>query len=218
MAIIVVGHTKGGVGKSTYATHIAAHLSGQGRSVLLVDADDRQSSQKWIQRRIDAGHFAPITAASLEGNIASRVKLLAEKFDDVVVDCGGTKSEQLLSVLSVAHTLLTPFRPTDIDVDALSYMNDLVHEKRLSNPDLKAFLLTNEAPMNLSVASLAKLLEDVGEMAKDVMPEYQLVSAAVKTRAIYQTAYGEGATADEYVKTNAAVANELAVVFREVLE
>ena len=44
MAVIVVGSQKGGVGKTTIATNLAAWLVKQGSDVLLVDADDQGST------------------------------------------------------------------------------------------------------------------------------------------------------------------------------
>jgi len=216
--IIVVGSPKGGVGKSTQSIHIAAHLANTGKPTILVDADDRQSSQKWVQRRHDAGAFAPIVAASLHGNIAEKVKLLAQNFAYVVVDCGGTKSPELLSVLGVADILLTPFRPTDVDIDVFQYMNGLVKEKRMSNPKLRPFLLTNEAPSNASNAALERLMADVRILAKSSMDEYKLIDVAIKTRAIYQTCYGEGATVHDYAKQNKLAVDEMNQVFKEILQ
>lgn len=39
MKTIVIGNHKGGVGKTTIASHVAWHLAGQGRRVLVVDTD-----------------------------------------------------------------------------------------------------------------------------------------------------------------------------------
>src|SRR5947209_334740 len=46
--IIVVANSKGGVGKSTLAVHLAAWLSEQGHRVILADCDTQHSSSVWI--------------------------------------------------------------------------------------------------------------------------------------------------------------------------
>jgi chromosome partitioning protein len=51
MAIFAVINRKGGVGKSTVATHIASYLAGQGASVMLGDVDRQQSSRLWLNLR-----------------------------------------------------------------------------------------------------------------------------------------------------------------------
>src|SRR6516225_11649360 len=46
--IIVVANSKGGVGKSTLAVHLAAWLHEQGHSVTLADCDTQHSSSEWV--------------------------------------------------------------------------------------------------------------------------------------------------------------------------
>ena len=53
--LIVVANTKGGVGKSTLAVHLAAWLHEQGHSVLLVDCDVQHSSSEWAKEAVP-GH------------------------------------------------------------------------------------------------------------------------------------------------------------------
>ena len=45
--IISVVNQKGGTGKTTVATNLAACFAGDGREVLVIDADPQQSSLDW---------------------------------------------------------------------------------------------------------------------------------------------------------------------------
>ena len=47
LVIIVIANSKGGVGKSTIAVHLAAWLHEQGHSVTLADCDTQHSSSEW---------------------------------------------------------------------------------------------------------------------------------------------------------------------------
>ena len=47
--IIAIANSKGGVGKSTIAVHLAAWLSEQGYGVTLADCDTQQSSSEWAR-------------------------------------------------------------------------------------------------------------------------------------------------------------------------
>ncbi|WP_236705193.1 ParA family protein [Hymenobacter sp. AT01-02] len=49
--IITVGGIKGGTGKSTISTNLAVWLSRQGHDVLLVDADEQESSSDFTAWR-----------------------------------------------------------------------------------------------------------------------------------------------------------------------
>ena len=51
MPVIVVANPKGGVGKTTLATHIAGYFAAQGRAVMLGDVDRQQSSRTWLSLR-----------------------------------------------------------------------------------------------------------------------------------------------------------------------
>ena len=53
--IIALLNQKGGVGKTTLATHIAGELASQGQSVILLDADPQGSALDWTQRRSQNG-------------------------------------------------------------------------------------------------------------------------------------------------------------------
>ena len=53
MPVVAVINRKGGSGKSTMATHLAAWLSRQGVSVMLGDVDRQQSTRPWLKRRDD---------------------------------------------------------------------------------------------------------------------------------------------------------------------
>ena len=46
--IIALTNSKGGVGKSTVAVHLAAWCAGQGRRTALVDADAQGASSLWL--------------------------------------------------------------------------------------------------------------------------------------------------------------------------
>lgn len=48
---ILVANPKGGCGKSTLATNLAGYYAGQGKRVLLADADRQRSALSWLSRR-----------------------------------------------------------------------------------------------------------------------------------------------------------------------
>jgi chromosome partitioning protein len=51
MPVIAVVNRKGGSGKSTLSTHLAAWLARQGIAVMLGDVDRQQSTRAWLKRR-----------------------------------------------------------------------------------------------------------------------------------------------------------------------
>ena len=53
MRHIMVLNAKGGCGKSTLATNIAAYFATEGANVALADYDPQRSSLDWLERRPD---------------------------------------------------------------------------------------------------------------------------------------------------------------------
>ena len=62
MMVVLVANTKGGCGKTTVATNLAAALASHGQRTALADADRQRSSLEWARLRPGT---APITATRL---------------------------------------------------------------------------------------------------------------------------------------------------------
>ena len=53
MKTILVASSKGGAGKTTLATNLAAYFALDGKRTVLVDADPQHSSTRWAERRAE---------------------------------------------------------------------------------------------------------------------------------------------------------------------
>ena len=51
MRTVLVASSKGGAGKTTLATNLAAHFALDGKHTVLVDADKQKSSTHWCEKR-----------------------------------------------------------------------------------------------------------------------------------------------------------------------
>lgn len=70
--VIAVINRKGGSGKSTVATHIAAHLARNGSAVMLGDVDRQQSLRAWLKRR---GRFKAEQVPAIQGWVVDRTSV-----------------------------------------------------------------------------------------------------------------------------------------------
>lgn len=145
--ITVVGGTKGGSGKSTVATNLAVMLSLAGRDVLLVDADDQETSMDFTSLRNDKiAKGAGYTCISLTGKaVYTETKRLAEKHQEIIIDCGGRDTASQRAALALCDTYLVPFVPRSFDVWTLDKVAELIEEVRAINPDFKAYAFLNRA-------------------------------------------------------------------------
>lgn len=100
---------KGGVGKSTSAVHIAAHLAKSAKT-LLVDGDPNRSVTRWASQ----GRL-PFTVVS-----EAQATMHARSFEHIVIDTKARPDpEDLREIATGCHLLVLPCTPDPLSVDAL---------------------------------------------------------------------------------------------------
>src|SRR3954469_11334894 len=135
--ILIVGNTKGGVGKTTIALQLALARRLDGADVLLIDADRQASAQDAVSIRAEAGREPALACVGYpEGRVLrQQLGLLASKHDDTIIDAGGRDSEALRVGLVRADALLVPVQPRAVDVWALRDIAELVERAQESRAD-----------------------------------------------------------------------------------
>lgn len=85
--IVALLNQKGGVGKTTLATHIAGELALRGQNVILLDADPQGSSLDWTQRRSQQGLPRLFSAVGLaRETLHQEAPELARRADHIIID------------------------------------------------------------------------------------------------------------------------------------
>ena len=144
--IVVIGNTKGGVGKTTIAVNLAVLRGAAGYDVLLVDGDEQGSASLFSQLRAETLGACGYTAVGLHGTaVRTQVRQLAPKYTDTIVDVGGRDTGSLRAALTVADRLLVPVQPRSFDIWALDQIAALVREAYEINPTLRAVAFLNGA-------------------------------------------------------------------------
>jgi chromosome partitioning protein len=114
MATVAVLSRKGGCGKSTLSTHIAAYLAGRGVPVTLGDLDHQQSARTWLGYRPDN---APAIGAWV-GNANALVRPPIGTPHLVLDTPGGLHGLALFKVVMLADAILIPVCSSAFDRDA----------------------------------------------------------------------------------------------------
>jgi chromosome partitioning protein len=141
MLSILVASSKGGAGKSTIATNLAAYFAVAGKQTALIDADPQKSSQRWAEKR------AAMTAAVLpiDGTRRGWDKHLPDDTERVVIDgAAGAMADQLGMFLDMADAVVVPILPSVIDLEAsVPFLNSLATHERVRKGKLPVGLVAN---------------------------------------------------------------------------
>lgn len=141
MKTVLVASSKGGVGKTTIATHLAAQAALDGQRTVLVDADPQGSSTRWAQRRADLES----AVLPLDGTRRNWAKQLPEDTQRVVIDApAGSTADSLEHFLDVSDALVVPVLPSTLDIDAtVPFLNALAKHPRVRRGQLRVGLVGN---------------------------------------------------------------------------
>jgi len=193
--IVLIGGEKGGAGKSTIACNLAAFLAYRNKDVLLLDADPQRTSSAWSYRRnlITEKELPKPHNSEKTGDIYSAVLDFSQRYDYLIIDTGGRDSKELRSGLTVADVLYTPIKPSQIDIDTLSKMNELVEQASTLNKKLKAYSLITHAPTNPNMDDKKETQEILTKI-----PNFISSNIVISYRSCYWRTMGRGLSVLEY--------------------
>ena len=140
MRHILVINPKGGSGKSTVATNLAAHYSHKVDQVALVDFDSQESSLDWLERRPERYPEIIGIAGHKDG-----MRGVNRSTDLVIIDAPArTHKSELTDLINRAETILIPVQPSPIDMDATAkFIDELSGYKKVSSKQVKIGLVAN---------------------------------------------------------------------------
>ena len=142
--IVALLNQKGGVGKTTLATHLAGTLSQGGQRVLIVDADPQGSALDWSQTR--AQHALPRLAGVVglaRETLHHEVPVMARSVDHVVIDGPPRVTALARSAILASDLVLIPVQPSPYDIWACAEIVALIAEARIFKPQLRAWFVVN---------------------------------------------------------------------------
>jgi chromosome partitioning protein len=163
---IVVLNPKGGSGKTTIATNLAAYFASRGLKPALMDMDAQGSSSRWLSKR--QADLAPIHGiAGHERNLrvtrsfAMRVPIDCER---LIVDTPAAVAPQDLPDLTRgAAAIIVPVLPSDIDIHAATKcISDLLLIAKVKREQRRLAVVANRVKRHtIMYRSLMRFLESL---------------------------------------------------------
>ena len=207
MSIITVASSKGGVGKTTTAIHLATRLAREGRT-LLIDGDPQASAAKWAGWRRETGFGpSPVTTRLNGKEILSEGQHLSAGYEHTVIDVGGRDSAGLRYALLLAKLAIIPIGASNLDAAAMTDLLEVVEVAKTYNPELELrVLLTRIDPRTKDAADMLGFLQDL---------KLTVLKAQICERVAFRRSIGEGAIVQE-IGTDQSAIREIEAVFAEI--
>ena len=212
--IVLFGHQKGGVGKSTVAINIAYYLQRKYKDLVLLDLDSQNSAILFNQLRMSEN--LP-TIKCVKGSDIDFSNFLNEyannKENLLIIDSGGYDSDVNRAALIKADIIITPVGISQIEIFGLQKFRKILKEASIA---LGVKVKTNVLLNNVDSRSKNKL-KDLREYIKDNHKYFNLLESTIHARADFKNSYGEGLTAKEFNKKGTA-AEEIKDLSKEILK
>lgn len=205
--MIVCANSKGGVGKSTLATHLAVWLFDQGFQTALLDTDKQRSSSQWIAEV--EPQIAVRVADTPEECLANAQELMASN-DFVVGDAPGGLEDLSRTLLILADLAIFPISPSILDVRSVAGATTVLRYAQGIN---------GGRPEGRLVLNKMKTHDTISRELRDNAPKLglQVATCVVRDLQAYRDAAQQGTVVGRVGRKGAHAAADIDALFTELL-
>ncbi len=207
MTTIALLNQKGGVGKTTLATNLAACFALAGDPVLYIDADPQGSGLDWSAARQKKPLFNVVGLP--KKTIHRDLPTLAAPYKWIFIDGPPRVYEVARSAIMAADLVIIPVQPSPYDVWSAKEIVDLIGEASIMKPDLKAVFVINRKIVNTAIG------RDVTEALAGY--SFPVLHAALSQRVGFAESAGQGLTVLE-TDPQGQAAQEVRTLVSEIRE
>jgi chromosome partitioning protein len=174
-------NSKGDVGKTSIAVHLAAWLIGKHRSVAFIDADPQQSASSWIK---DLAIDVRLEQIDDGDELVHRIPEIAAEVDDVVIDGPAGLTATTRAIMLRADRVFLPCGPSILDLRAAGKAVQLLRDAQGSRKGL------------LTGALIPNKLQKRGRLSREMLAllrKHQIpLLAGLSHRQAFADAAGQG--------------------------
>ena len=181
--LIATTNSKGGVGKSTIAVHLAVWLHEQGKRVVVIDCDTQQSCSRWLHR---VNVEIPTVQMGTPDEVFKYALDLISQSELVIADGPAGLAELTRALLMVCDLALVPCGPSALDLESSRITVEVIQQARkIRKGDLPlALFIPNRLQTNTILANEL--------MAVSSRLGIPVTQSALRLRQIYANAPGQG--------------------------
>lgn len=164
---VVILNPKGGCGKSTLATNIAACYAQRGTPPAMMDYDPQGSTMAWLGRRPkDRPQIHGIAAykPSMQATRSWQLRVPNDTLNLIIDSPAGISHDALRELTRDASSILVPVLPSSMDIHAASRcIADLLLVAKVDRRDRKLAVVANRTRRNTkSFSKLMRFLDSLG--------------------------------------------------------
>lgn len=207
IVLIAFANSKGGVGKSTLAVHLAVWLFDHGKSVALLDTDKQRSSSAWA---LEAEPKLVVRTAATHEEVAATVQELSESHEFIIADAPGGLEELSRTVLILADLAIFPVLPSILDLRSVAEATKLLKFAQSIN---------GGRPEGRLVLNRLRKRDRISRELSEAAPGLGLNVARTSIRDLqaYRNAAQQGTVVTRMGKREKDVAAEITQLFVELL-
>lgn len=198
---------KGGVGKTTLSTNLAAEFARLGQNVLIADADPQGSATSCQAAREGDPLF--VVVGKPTATIHKEIEMMRKGYDHVIIDGPARVTEITRSAIMASDVIIIPVQPSPYDVWATEDVVKLVREAKIFKESLKCCFVINRKIANTAIG------RDVREALAGF--DIRVMESCITQRVIFAEAAARGMAAYE-LDPNSQGAAEVSALMTEILE